>query len=78
MLSHPLDVFALVSRYLTNKLISHRPLLQRRTFDPKMLSGITRSFPRLFPTEGYVPMPYYPVCRSSILPKENLSRDLHA
>ena len=29
MLSHPLPVIALVSFYLTNKLIGHRPLLKR-------------------------------------------------
>ena len=29
MLSHPLDVLALVSRYLTNKLVSRKPLLGR-------------------------------------------------
>ncbi len=29
MLSHPLDITALVSRYLTSKLISHKPLLGR-------------------------------------------------
>jgi hypothetical protein len=28
MLSHPVPVVALVSRYLTNKLIGHRPLLR--------------------------------------------------
>ncbi len=51
MLSHPLDIFALVSRYLTNKLISRKPLLRRnRTFAPERSSGITRSFPRLSQT----------------------------
>ncbi len=32
MLSHPLSVVALVSRYLTNKLIEHRSLSKRRSF----------------------------------------------
>ncbi len=32
MLSHPLPVIALVSFYLTNKLIGHRPLPRRRSF----------------------------------------------
>ena len=51
MLSHPLDVLALVSRYLTNKLISHKPLLRRNlTFAVTGSSGITHSFPWLFPT----------------------------
>ena len=51
MLSHPLNVFALVSRYLTNKLVLRQPLLRRNhTFDPKILSGITHSFPWLFQT----------------------------
>ena len=46
VLSHPLGILALVSRYLTNKLIGHRPLLGRNhTFGPETLSGITYSFP---------------------------------
>ena len=46
MLSHPVPIFALVSRYLANKLIGHGPLLERNhTFDPEMLFGITHSFP---------------------------------
>ena len=51
MLSHPLDVWALVSRYLTNKLISHKPLLRRNLTFATMpsqhsgSSGITYSFP---------------------------------
>ena len=32
VLSHPLDIFALVGRYPTNKLISHGPLSGRRSF----------------------------------------------
>ena len=64
-LSRPLDVYGLVGRYPTNYLISHRPLLPRRTFALSRLSGINHSFPWLFPSRGYVPMPYYPVRRSS-------------
>ncbi len=46
MLSHPVPIFALVSRYLTNKLIGRGPLPGRNhTFGPKTLSGITYSFP---------------------------------
>ena len=53
MLSHPVPIAALVSRYLTNKLIGRGPVLRRNhTFDPEMLSGITRSFPRLSRTRG--------------------------
>ncbi len=46
MLSHPVPISALVSRYLANKLIGHGPLLERNhTFDPEILFGITYSFP---------------------------------
>src|ERR1700690_1995218 len=48
MLSHPIPIIALVSRYLANKLIGRSPLLRRNhTFDPKMLSGITLDFSEL-------------------------------
>src|SRR6478752_6141094 len=48
VLSHPLPIKALVSHYLTNKLIGRRPLLRRtHTFGPETLSGITHSFPWL-------------------------------
>ncbi len=48
MLSHPLPIFALVSHYLTNKLIGRRPIPRRNhTFGPGTLSGITGSFPPL-------------------------------
>ena len=46
MLSHPVPIFALVSRYLTNKLIGRGPLLRwNHTFDPEILFSITYSFP---------------------------------
>ena len=35
VLSHPLSIFALVSRYLTNKLILHEPLPRRNSFPGK-------------------------------------------
>ncbi len=48
MLSHPLPIFALVSHYLTNKLIGRRPIPRRNhTSGPGTLSGITGSFPPL-------------------------------
>ena len=53
MLSHPVPIFALVSRYLANKLIGRGPLPRRNhTFGPGTLSGITRSFPRLSQSQG--------------------------
>src|SRR4029079_16554796 len=65
VLSHPLAIFALVGRYPTNQLIAPGPLPQRQAFDFSVLSGITRGFPRLFPTEGYVPRYYCPLRRST-------------
>ena len=51
-LSRPIPIFALVGRYLTNKLIGRGPLLGRNhTFDPKMSSGITCSFQGTSPVE---------------------------
>ncbi len=53
MLSHPLPIVALVGRYPANKLIGSRLIPRRNhTFDPKMLSGITGSFPPLSPSRG--------------------------
>ena len=62
MLSHPLPVIALVGRYPTNKLISHRPLLKRPTcaelsFPRRgggITSGISPAFAGLFRTSGQV------------------------
>ncbi len=84
MLSHPLDIIALVGHYPTNKLISRKPPLRRNhTFAPQRLSGITHSFPWLFPTRGHVPTNYYAVCRFPLKtsPEGSNSRfslDLHA
>ncbi len=84
MLSHPLDIIALVGHYPTNKLTSRKPLLRRNhTFAPQRLSGITHSFPWLFPTRGHVPTNYYAVCRFPLKtsPEGSNSRfslDLHA
>ncbi len=45
-LSRPIPVVALVSRYLTNKLISHEPLPDRRSFAHRILrfSGIIGNY----------------------------------
>jgi hypothetical protein len=67
MLSHPLPVVALVSFYLTNKLMGHRLLFKRRNFNDvtyvtayyRVLSPLSRDYPRL---EGRLPMCYAPVC----------------
>ncbi len=60
ILSDRLSVSALVSRYLTNKLIERGPLLKHPkvllplTYDKGRLCGISSSFPELFPTRGQV------------------------
>ena len=64
ILSDQLSIVALVSRYLTNKLIERGPILRRSIFRPCAVSGISASFPALFRTEGYVPTCYSPVCHS--------------
>ena len=57
-LSGRLLIAALVSRYLTNKLIRREPLLKQlsllifRPCDPKILCGISTAFAVLFPTRG--------------------------
>ena len=84
MLSHPLDIVALVGHYPTNKLISRKPLLGRNhTFAPQRLLGITHSFPWLFPTRGHVSTHYYAVCRFPLITSpegsiHKFSLDLHA
>ena len=60
VLSDQLRVVALVSRYLTNKLIRYRLLLERiaplktRPCDQVVLSGITQPFGWLSLTQGYI------------------------
>jgi hypothetical protein len=58
VLSDQVPVVALVSYYLTNKLIGREPILQRQpllaTFTLARLWGISQPFGRLFPTEGHV------------------------
>ena len=58
-LSGRLPVNALVSHYLTNKLIGRELILLRRSFPPPIMRkevvfGIRRSFPRLFQREGQI------------------------
>ena len=58
-LSGRLPVNALVSYYLTNKLIGRELILLRRSFPPpnmrmEVVFGIRRSFPRLFQREGQI------------------------
>jgi hypothetical protein len=65
MLSHPLPVKGLVSRYLTNYLIGRSPLSRRQAFDLSITSGITQSFPWLSPTLRYVGTHYSPFRRST-------------
>ncbi len=47
VLSHPLSIFALVSRHLTNKLILHEPLPRRNSFPGKEMPPrrIARNYP---------------------------------
>ena len=61
ILSDQLPVVALVSHYLTNKLIGREGLDRRlatfptRSCDPEGVRGITRPLGRLSPTEGHLP-----------------------
>ncbi len=63
ILSDQLPVFALVSHYLTNKLMGREPVPQQplRVFPITDVSGISRSFPLLSRTGGLVPTCYAPV-----------------
>ena len=56
-LSGRLPVVALVSRYLTNKLIGREPILDRRSFPPRqmsaeVISGISSCFQLLSQCQG--------------------------
>ena len=83
VLSDQLPIVALVSRYLTNKLMGRRLILERpKPLIPSgcpvgMLCGITTGFPELFPTRGQIT--YVLLTRSplSIPPKRDFSFDLH-
>ena len=74
ILSDQLMIVALVSFYLTNKLIMRRPFPKRRSFTPKSTCGIRHHFWCLSLTLGYVPTCYSAVRRSS---PEVLPLDLH-
>ncbi len=73
-LSGPLPVVALVSHYLTNKLIMRRPFPKRRSFSPWAICGIRPGFPGLSLALGYVPTCYSAVRRST---PEVFPLDLH-
>ena len=56
VLSHPLRIFALVSRYLANKLIRHEPLPRRNSFPGKKMSP--RQIARYYPSvRTAIPVP---------------------
>ena len=67
ILSDQLKIVALVSHYLTNKLILRRPFPKRRSFNPKITCGIRHRFRCLSLTLGYVPTCYSAVRRSCTL-----------
>ena len=59
VLSDQLPVVALVSRYLTNKLIGRESIPDRKTFQTiamqlRLVSGISSGFPGLFQSLGQV------------------------
>src|SRR5688572_6351341 len=64
ILSDQLMIVALVSHYLTNKLIIRRPFPNRRSFNPKTICGIRHHFWCLSLSLGYVPTRYSAVRRS--------------
>jgi hypothetical protein len=75
ILSDRLPIAALVGRYPTNQLIGRGPIPGRGfPLSPMVVSGISRSFPRLSRTPGQVPTRYSPVRRS---PPESGALDLH-
>jgi hypothetical protein len=78
ILSDQLLIIALVSFYLTNKLIKRRPFPKRRSFNPWTTCGIRHHFWCLSLTLGYVPTRYSAVRRSSAKSKLFLlPLDLH-
>ena len=86
-LSGRLPIVALVSRYLTNKLIGRGPLNKHRvlrspaliTAHPRagcyaVLAPLSGGYP---PLEGRSPTRYSPVCHSTCSPKAAFAFDLH-
>src|ERR1700689_748820 len=69
-------IIALVSHYLTNKLIMRRPFPNRRSFTPKSTCGIRHHFWCLCLSLGYVPTCYSAV-RRSCTTEVALPLDLH-
>ena len=68
VLSHPLDISALVGRHPANELISRGPRPGRRSFALPRSSGITPPLGGLSRTRGWVPTPYCPLRRFPPLP----------
>lgn len=66
ILSDQLPIVALVSSYLTNKLIGHRPIPRRpcELCSRRNICGIVGDFSPVFLTSGQVPMCYSPVRHS--------------
>ncbi len=64
VLSDQLPIVALVSHYLTNKLIMRRPFPNRRSFTPWSTCGIRHHFWCLSLSLGYVPTCYSAVRHS--------------
>ena len=84
VLSHPLGILALVSRYLTNKLIPREPLPRRNSFRDKEMSPrhIARYYPSVrtaipVPGVGY-PRLTAPFATSPRVQAPGDSFDLHA
>ncbi len=88
-LSRPVPVVALVSRYLTNKLIRHEPLPDRKSFARRTMrsDGVIEYYrhfrkgtevPPLSPSPGYVVHALLTRPPLAKLPKEQCPFDLHA
>ncbi len=83
ILSDQLPVIALVSRYLTNKLIGREPIPERFLFSSRFMqssttSGINPSFPGLFPIRGQVTHVLLTLSPLIVRPKPKSPYDLHA
>ena len=72
MLSHPLDVLALVSHYLTNKLVSRRPVHRRLTICSEEVIRYYTKFPSAIPVpwvRSDALLPRLPLLQSGFTPK---------